>query len=171
MKGFGLLAVDRRLIGRRDRRLNGHHHARADRGVAFFVLTAASESGPGPSRGAEGNSVEPGAEPVRIAERAGPAGQDEEHGLEGVFGEMAVAQELPADVQDHRAMSRHQRGESGLAGGIPAATNRSMRWRSESPATAPPSKSDPICRTTDGVVTLVMSAGSVAEILFALTPL
>ena len=29
---------------------------------------------------------------------------------------LRVAQELPADAQDHRPVPRHQRGESGLAG-------------------------------------------------------
>ncbi len=67
---------------------------------------------------------------------------------------LGVAEELPADAQHHRPVPADQRGEGGLAGrSRPASANRSRSWRSESPATEPPTKSDPSCRTTEPVAT------------------
>ncbi len=42
------------------------------------------------------------------------AGQDEEGGLEGVLGEVAIGKELAADAEYHRAVPHHQGGEGGL---------------------------------------------------------
>ena len=44
-------------------------------------------------------------------DRAGLLDQDEEGGLEGVLGVVGVAQDAPADGQDHRPVPRHQRLE------------------------------------------------------------
>jgi len=55
---------------------------------------------------------EPVTQQVGILDRAGLAGQHEEHRLKGVFGMVNVTQELPADVQHHRSVPGHQRGET-----------------------------------------------------------
>ncbi len=62
--------------------------------------------------------MQPGAQQVRIADRAGLAGQHEEHRLEGILGMMQVAQELPANIQDHRPVPLHERRECGFSGRI-----------------------------------------------------
>ena len=72
-----------------------------------------------------GLDLRPGGDPPRDAEepapdrlattdRAGLAHQDQEGGLEGVVGVVRVAQELPADAQDHGPVSFDQDGEGGL---------------------------------------------------------
>ncbi len=48
----------------------------------------------------------------------GLAGEHEEDGLEGVLGVVAVSQELPADVQNHRPVTCDQRGEGRLPGRV-----------------------------------------------------
>ena len=115
VQGLGLLAVDHRARpGRRDAdsgRLDG---ARLPR------LATAGEPAPGLPGRAERHAVEPVAQQVGVADRPGLAGQDEEDGLEGVLGMVVVAQELPADAQDHRPVARHQGGEGGLAGRLAA---------------------------------------------------
>ncbi len=59
--------------------------------------------------------VQPVAQQVGVANRARPASQDKKDSLKGILGMLCVAQKLPANTHDHRPMSRHQRGESGLA--------------------------------------------------------
>ena len=51
------------------------------------------------------------------------------------------------------------------------AANRSMSWRSESPATEPPSKSDSSCRTTDVVIAFAMAANPPPETSVPIHPL
>ena len=135
MKDLGLLAIDRGLIGRRGHRLDRRAGPPALplHRVALFKLSLTTEPGLGLARRAERDAIEPVAQQVGIADRAGLAGQHEEDGLEGILGMVAVAQELSADVQDHRAMPRHQGGEGRFTGGIAPATNRSRSWRSENP--------------------------------------
>ena len=58
--------------------------------------------------------IEPVAQQVRIADRAGFLRQDEERGLKGILGVVRIAQEALAHAQDHRSVSRHQRREGGL---------------------------------------------------------
>jgi hypothetical protein len=90
-------------------------------GGPFFVGPSASgEPCAGLAGRAERHAVQPGAEQVRVADRPGLSGQDEEDGLESVLSVMVVAQELPADAQDHRPMSGHDRGEGGLVGRLAA---------------------------------------------------
>ncbi len=111
VEGLGLLAVVHRPLGRRDVIDLGPP------GGPFFVGPSTSgEPAAGLARRAERHAVEPGAEQVRIADRPGLSGQDEEDGLEGVLGVMVIAQELPADAQDHRPVSGDDRGEGGLVG-------------------------------------------------------
>jgi hypothetical protein len=45
------------------------------------------------------------------AEHCGLSDQDEEHGLEGIFGIGVVAQNPPADREHHRPMTPHHRCE------------------------------------------------------------
>ncbi len=109
MQGLGLIAVDQGAIGgRAGRRGVGL------RDVPLLAMAPACQAGPGVPRGAEGDAVHPGGEPVGVAERRGLPGQDEEGSLESVLGKVVVAQELPADVQDHRPVAGHQRGEGVL---------------------------------------------------------
>ncbi len=133
----------------------------------FLVPASASESDARLLGRAERDTVQPVRQQVGIADRAGLACQNEEDSLKGVFGVVQVAQELAADVQDHRPVPTHQRGEGRLAGGIARLVNRSMSWRSVNPATEPPSKSDPICRTTDWFLTGDMPQGPVAATIGA----
>ncbi len=113
VQGLGLLAVEQGLFGRWRCRLEpgvGH-------GVPLFALMPADDASPGLAGGAEGHAVEPGGEPVGIAEGRRLAGQDEEGGLECVLDEVMVIDELPADAQDHRAVARDQGGE-GVLGSV-----------------------------------------------------
>ena len=129
--------------------------------VALLPPAPAGDLLPCTPRRPDRDPVQPVAQQVGVADRPGLAGQDEEDGLEGVLGMLHVAQELPADAQHHRPVPADQRREGGLAGRASRpAMNRSRSWRSESPATEPPSKSDPICRTTDPVATRVITACS-----------
>ncbi len=54
------------------------------------------------------HAVQPGAEPIRVADRPGTLRQNEKRGLEGVFRRVPVAQDSPADAQDHRSMPGHE---------------------------------------------------------------
>jgi hypothetical protein len=76
------------------------------------------------SGSAKSHSIEPVAQQVKVADRAGFAGQDEEDGLKGIFGMVVVAQELAADAQDHGSVAAHQRGESCFTSGIAAGIER-----------------------------------------------
>ena len=78
-----------------------------------------------------------------VPDRAGLAGQDEERRLEGVLGVVRVAEDAPADGQDHRPVPRHQGRERRLV--APGDEPPEQRGVGR-PATAPPAKSRPICR-------------------------
>ncbi len=116
VQDVGLVAVEQGVIGGRGRRLDGFDHGVHD--ISLLVDALASQAGPGLAGGAQRHAIEPGAEPVGVAERTGLARQDEEDGLEGVLGEMAIAQELAADAEHHRAMPGHQGGEGGLVAAV-----------------------------------------------------
>jgi hypothetical protein len=73
---------------------------------------------PGMAAGAEGDAVEPVSKQVGITDRMCLPSQNQENGLECVFGMMAVVQELGANAQDQRAMTKHERGECKLGGRI-----------------------------------------------------
>ena len=86
------------------------------------MLAPADQLGPGLASRTQGDPVEPVAQQVGVADRTSLAGQHEEDGLEGVFGVVAVAQDLPADTQHHRPVPRYQSGEGHFGIGItPAA--------------------------------------------------
>ena len=82
------------------------------------MLAPASQATPGLAGRAERHSMQPVAQQIGVADRAGLARQDEEHGLEDVLGEMSVAQELAADGEDHRTVSHHQGRERRFPGTI-----------------------------------------------------
>ena len=112
MQRLGLLAGQDRLLGGRNRRLELAFRMRA----SLLVLATAGEPDPGATSCAQRDAVEPVAQQVGIADRARLPSQDQEDGLEGVFGVVAVAQELTADTEHHRAVPRHQGREGRLAG-------------------------------------------------------
>jgi hypothetical protein len=126
--GLGLLAVDRRPVGRRGRRLGrgGRERARTRRrtrtgtlhGVVLLPPPPAGDLLPRAPRRPDRHPVQPVAQQVGVADRTGLAGQDEEDGLEGVLGMLRVAQDLAADAQHHRTVPAHQRRERGLAGRV-----------------------------------------------------
>ena len=122
-------------------------------------------------RRADRDAVEPGAQPVGVADRQGLAGQHEEDGLEGVLGVVVVAQELSADAQHHRPVPRHERGERRIPGRVAAGGEPLHQLPvGQSPATEPPSKSDSICPTND-LDACAMSVTQLARISrFALIP-
>jgi hypothetical protein len=104
MDGLALLAVNRRPVGRRGRRLGRGARACARsntsdvtiHGVALLSPAAAGDLLPGTPRGADADPVEPVAQQVRVANGVGLSGQDEENSLKGVFGMLHVAEELSA---------------------------------------------------------------------------
>ena len=54
------------------------------------------------------DAVQPAAQGVAIADRAGPAHQNQEGGLERILDVVRVAEDAPADVQHHRPVADHQ---------------------------------------------------------------
>ena len=94
----------------------------------------------GPGGHPAGHAVEPAAEPIAPADRAGPAGQDQECGLEGVLGVVGVAERAPADAPDHRPVPPQDRLEGRGVVGFDEAFDH---WPSPSPATVPGPKSRP----------------------------
>ena len=64
-----------------------------------------------------GHAVQPATERVLHPERPRLAGQHEEGGLEGVLGGMLVAEDAPADAEDHRPVPLHQ-GLEGRLGAV-----------------------------------------------------
>ena len=98
---FGVLAGYDRLLGRRDRRLDRRFEpARSWR--RFLILASATEPHPGTPGRSERDAIEPVAQPVAVPDRAGLPGQHQERGLEGVFRQVLVIEELAADAQHHR---------------------------------------------------------------------
>ena len=63
--------------------------------------------------------MEPTGYGVGLADRAGLARQHQECRLEGVLGVVRVAEDLPADSQDHRSVTLHQGREGRLIGPVP----------------------------------------------------
>ncbi len=64
--------------------------------------------GPGPTRDAVSDPVEPAAERPVHPHRSGLADENEEGGLEGVLGLVGVAEHAVADPPDHRSVPIHQ---------------------------------------------------------------
>ena len=108
----GQLRVEDRLqVGPGLVRGNG----RVRHGVHLLLLGHPPEGRPaGLQRGPVGDPVEPGPDQVPGPDRGRPPGQDQERGLERVLGQVRVADDPPADAQDHRPVPADQRGERGL---------------------------------------------------------
>jgi hypothetical protein len=70
--------------------------------------------GAGVGRDAPGHAVQPRPQRAAQGQRPGPAGQDQEGGLEGVLGVVRLAQGRPAGAQHERAVAAHQGGERRL---------------------------------------------------------
>ena len=66
-----------------------------------------------PDCGSPSDAEEPPGE-IASADRSGLAGQDEERGLEGVFGEVFVADDPPADSGHQDRMPPYQQFERGV---------------------------------------------------------
>ena len=112
VQGLGLLAVEEDPIGRR----GGGGRRGLPREARFLGPLTAAEPEACALRRAHGDAVEPLTQQVGLAQRPGLFVQDEEDGLEGVLGLVPVAEELPADAQNHRPVAGDKRGESRLAG-------------------------------------------------------
>ena len=82
----------------------------------LLVLAAAGGRRPCSAGHAVGNPMEPGTKRVLNPERPGLLDQDQKRGLEGVLGIVMVSQGLPADAQNHRAVTLDQGGEGQLGG-------------------------------------------------------
>ena len=122
---------------------------------AFFlqVFRPADQAMPSTTGRSERDPIQPVAQQLGVANRPSLASQNQKDGLERVLCTMPVTQKLLADAQNHRTMPGDQGGKEAGVSTIAAVVNRSMSWRSESPATQPPLKSDSILGTTDGDAT------------------
>ena len=74
----------------------------------------AAALGAGLDRDAIGHAMQPAAQSVAGANRAGLPGEHQESGLEGVLDVVLVVQDGAAGGQDHRAMA----GDEGFEGGL-----------------------------------------------------
>ena len=99
VKDLGLLADHRRHVGRRGHRLGDLDRTRTAHGVVLLVLALAAKPGLCLLGRAQRHPVEPASHQVGLSDRASLAGQDEEDGLKGILGKVAVAQDLAADAQ------------------------------------------------------------------------
>jgi hypothetical protein len=66
-------------------------------------------------RRSKGYSVEPLSQKVRLVDRAGPPGQDQERSLERILGGVSVAYDLLTNAQNHRPMSLDQGREGNFS--------------------------------------------------------
>ena len=112
VEGLGPLAVEEDPIGRR----GGGGRRGLPREARFLGPLTAAKPEACALRRAHGDAEEPVAQQVGLAQRPGLVGQDEEDGLEGVLGQVLVAEDLPADAQNHWSVAGDERGEGGLAG-------------------------------------------------------
>ena len=108
---------------------------------------------------AQRNAVEPVAQQIGITDRVRLLSQNQEDGLEGVFGVVAVMQKVVADAENHRPVAQDECCKRTLAGRVSRAVKRSRSSGSDMPATELPSKREPICRTTEPDVSDAMDAG------------
>jgi hypothetical protein len=79
----------------------------------FLDGPTARRPDPDAGRRPAGDAVEPAPHRIQPADRARPAHQDQERGLEGVVGVVGVAEPVAADAQDHRPVAQHQHLERG----------------------------------------------------------
>jgi len=79
-----------------------------------LVEMPTGRAGSRPDRDPMGNSVQPVAHEVAVADRTRAPNQDEESGLEGILDVLIVTENSSANTQDHRPVPRHQGGERHL---------------------------------------------------------
>ena len=108
VKDLGLLASDRRYVSRRHHRLDHRVRTRTAHGVAPLVLALAAQPRVCLLGRAQRHPIEPCSQQVGVSDRSSPAGQDEEDSLKGILGMVVIAQDLAADAQHHRPVSRDQ---------------------------------------------------------------
>jgi hypothetical protein len=92
--------------------VHGSHHGRLP-----FLRAPAGAEGLRLAGRAAGDAVEPVGELLARADGGGLGGQDEEGGLEGVLGVLAVSGDAQAGAEHHRAVPPHQRREGRLVAG------------------------------------------------------
>ncbi|XBH05237.1 hypothetical protein V5E97_04245 [Singulisphaera sp. Ch08] len=90
--------------------IGGLRHSRL-----LLALVAVGGFGLCPQGDPQRDAVQPAAQGVAIADRAGPAHQNQECGLEGIRDVVRVAEDAPADVQHHRPVADHQLLEGRLS--------------------------------------------------------
>src|SRR5262249_31298983 len=73
---------------------------------------------PALERDAVRDLIEPTRNRGTVGDRGGLAREDEEGGLKGVLGIVAVPQDAPADAEDERPVPAHQSLEGGLVAGV-----------------------------------------------------
>ena len=99
--------------------------------LVLLVDVAASGVGPCPHGDSVGDPMDPVAQQPGVADGFGPADQHQERRLEGILNVMFLAQDAPADAQDHRSMTSDQGGKRRLIAlerrTVPAADGRSGR--------------------------------------------
>ena len=76
-----------------------------------FASPAPQRAGSGGGRDAVGHAVEPGSQRIIHAKRPSLACQDQEGRLERILSVVMVAENAPADVQHHCAVSAYKRRE------------------------------------------------------------
>ena len=91
-----------------------------------FVRPPPGQIHPGPQGDASSDPQEPAGQGVPPPDRPRPRCQDQERGLEGILGVVGVAQDVAADIEDHRPMPCHQRLECRL-GGLAAPSEESIQ--------------------------------------------
>ena len=81
-------------------------------------LVAALAIAPGVPGRAQRNAVEPVAQHIGVADGVRLLGQNQEDGLEGVFGVVTIMQKVGADAEDHWPVAQDECRERGLADGV-----------------------------------------------------
>jgi hypothetical protein len=92
---------------------------RAKGGTPPLVGTPSTGIGLDTNGDPEGDTMKPARDGIGLADRLGPAGEDEERGLKGVLGVVRIAKDLLADAQHHWSVPFHQRREGRLISTVP----------------------------------------------------
>ena len=108
-----IVVLDRLEIGIDD--MTGGSHL----GPSQLVCAAPSGSGSCIGGDPKGNPMQPAPDRLAAADRPGPPRQDEKRRLSGVLGVRFVAQDLPANPQDHRPVPVDERCECRLGIVVP----------------------------------------------------
>ena len=76
--------------------------------VGALMLAPALITHPRLARSSKGHTVQPVPEQLRLMDRAGPSGQNQERGLKGVLGGVPVADDMLAHAEYHRPVPANQ---------------------------------------------------------------